>query len=339
VAWQEHLRGDPLEWLLSGEDPAVRAAALQCLLDRPSDDPDVVAARAAALDANPIRAILDAQRPDGAWVKPGPGYSPKYSATVWQVTFLDQLGADAADSRVRRACEYVLDFTQTSSGGFGAFGGGARSTRPAPSLAIHCLHGNLLRALIGFGYLDDPRVQAAIAWAAAAITGEGAITYYRSGTSGPGFACGANERRPCAWGAVKQVLALARIPAADRGPAVARAIEVGAAFLLSTDPAEAAYPWPSYSSGPSRSWFKLGFPSGYVTDVLQNLEALTAAGRARDPRLAHAVAWLESRQDADGRWKNQYAYNGKTTVDFERQGQPSRWVTLRACTVLRAVHG
>ncbi len=47
-------------------------------------------------------------------------------------------------------------------------------------------------------------------------------------------------------------------------------------------------------------------------------------------------SWLLSKQDADGRWRNEYAYNGKTWVDFERQGQPSKWVTLRACRVLRA---
>ena len=34
--------------------------------------------------------------------------------------------------------------------------------------------------------------------------------------------------------------------------------------------------------------------------------------------------------------KNSYAYNRKTWVDFERQGQPSKWVTLRACRFLRA---
>ena len=34
-----------------------------------------------------------------------------------------------------------------------------------------------------------------------------------------------------------------------------------------------------------------------------------------------------------------YAYNHKTWVDIERQGQPSTWVTLRACTGLRAAYG
>jgi hypothetical protein len=50
------------------------------------------------------------------------------------------------------------------------------------------------------------------------------------------------------------------------------------------------------------------------------------------------MRWLESRQDAAGRWRNRSACNGKTWVDFEEQGAPSKWVTLRACTVLRAAY-
>ena len=38
----------------------------------------------------------------------------------------------------------------------------------------------------------------------------------------------------------------------------------------------------------------------------------------------------------DGPLEDEYAYNGKTWVDFERQGAPSKWVTLRACLVLKA---
>jgi hypothetical protein len=45
---------------------------------------------------------------------------------------------------------------------------------------------------------------------------------------------------------------------------------------------------------------------------------------------------LLAKQDARGRWTNEYAYNGKTWVDIERQGQPSKWVTLRACRFLRS---
>jgi hypothetical protein len=90
---------------------------------------------------------------------------------------------------------------------------------------------------------------------------------------------------------------------------------------------------------PSQSWFKLGFPIGYVTDVLQNLSVLCELGFATDIRLHAAIVWLLSKQDTSGRWRNEYAYPGKTWVDIETQGQLSKWVTLRACSVLKLVYG
>jgi hypothetical protein len=86
---------------------------------------------------------------------------------------------------------------------------------------------------------------------------------------------------------------------------------------------------------PNGSWFKLGFPSGYVADVLQVMEAVAEAGAAADPRLARAVEWLLAQQDGEGRWRNRYDYHGKLQVDIDRGGGPSRWVTLRACRVLK----
>ena len=335
--WAGVLQGNPLPWLLDGEAPAVRHMALVQLLDLPGDDPEVQRTLAEAMKADPIAAILAGQEPGGYWAKPGPGYSPKYRATVWQLIFLDQLGADPGEPRVRAACEYVLAHTQAESGGFGASGDKAE-TAPPPSRVIHCLNGNLLRALLGFGYLEDERVQRAIDWEARAITGEGVARYYASGTTGPGFACAANEELPCAWGAIKALLALARIPGELRTGEVERAIGQGIEFLLSRDPASADYPMGWGNTRPSASWFKLGFPSGYVADVLQNLEALCELGVAADPRLEHAFSWLLSKQDGQGRWRNQYAYNGKTWADFEKQGQPSRWVTLRACRVLKMAY-
>jgi hypothetical protein len=163
--------------------------------------------------------------------------------------------------------------------------------------------------------------------------------WYASGTSGPGFACAANDGRPCAWGAVKEMLALAAIPADRRTERERRASDTGVAFLLSRDPAVADYPMGYGNTKPNGSWFKPGFPSGYVTDVLQTMQALAEHGVATDPRLDAAYAWLIGLAGADGRWKNRYAYTGKTTVPIERQGAPSKWVTLRACAVLRARYG
>lgn len=336
--WRRALKGDPLLWLMEEETPAVRHMTLRRLLDEPEDSPKIRRARSAAMQGGPIAAILAAQHRDGWWVKPGHGYAPKYRGTTWSVIFLDQLGADGSDPRVRKACLYVLEHVQSSTGGF-ASSGRKDEGPPSPATAIHCLNGNLLRALIGFGLLDDDRVKRAVRWQARSITGEGFDDYYRSGTSGPAFACVANQHLSCAWGAVKAMLALARIPPRRRAADVRRAIAVGAEFLLSRDPAIADYPMGLGNTRPSRNWFKFGFPSGYVADALQNLEALCELGYARDPRISGAVELVLSKQDRSGRWRNEYAYKGKTWLDLDKQGAPSKWVTLRACAVLKAALG
>lgn len=217
MAWRDHVRTDPLPWLLAEETPAVRAAALKRLCDTPDDDRDVRAAQAAAMRTGPIKAILDQQNSAGWWVKPGPGYATKYRSTVWSVVFLEQLGADPRHPQVANAVDYLLAMSATSAGGFGC-SGSKEERPPPPSMVIHCLNGNLLRAFIGFGRLDDVRVQAAVDWTARATSGEHVDRWYASSTPGPGFACAANDKLPCAWGAVKQLLALARVPDHTRSP-------------------------------------------------------------------------------------------------------------------------
>lgn len=330
---------NPLPWLLEPDaaNPGIRYFALIDLINRSRSDADVQAAQAALMQSGPVPAILANQQPDGSWEQPGPGYYPKYRGTVWSVTFLAQFGADGRDERVRAACAYVLDHSRAAAP-YGGFSAGAN-----PPGLIHCLQGNLVAALIDLGWLGDPRLDEAIDWLARSITGEGvaaaenkdaAPRYYRSGNSGPGFVCAANNQLPCAWGAVKAMLALGKIPEAKRTPAVQGAITTGVAFLLGRDPAVADYPTP-YGTKPSGSWFHFGYPLAYVTDMLQNLEALTALGYGRDRRLSPALDLLRSKRDAGGRWLMKYTYNGKIWADVEQVGQPSKWVTLRALRVLQ----
>jgi hypothetical protein len=337
--WVAALRADPRPWLLDARRPAVRQLALRWLEDRPADDPEVREAQAAAAARPPVASILDAQDPAGWWVKPGPGYAPKYTGTVWSLIVLEQLGAAPSDPRIAAACEYVLAHTQTAVGGLGCSGSHRADRPPPPSSVLHCLNGNLLRSLIAFGWLEDPRVAADIDWQARAILGgPGAPRFYASGTSGPDFACGVNEGLPCAWGAVKALRGFAAIPEDRRTPVIEAAIEAGVALLLDIDPATAGYP-AGWGGVISRAWFKLGFPSGYVADILQVGEVLAELGRARDPRLAGLVDRVLARQDEAGRWRNEYAYRGRLWTDMDEPGGPSPWVTLRACRFLRAALG
>jgi len=337
--WMASVNGEPLPWLLEhdAQNPGVRYFALQELLGHPADDARVMEAGAAVMSSGPVPAILAAQHPDGYWVKPGPGYRPKYRSTVWSLILLAQLGADGSEPRVHKGANYLLENAIASSGAF--------SVNRTPSMAIPCLNGNLITALLDLGWLKDERLKGVVEWEARVITGEGvapatdrdaALHYYLSGTCGPGFCCSGNNRKPCAWGAVKAMLAFSKLPEQARTPLVRDAIQVGVDFLLGKDPAVADYPMPQ-DTKPSRSWFQFAFPVFYVTDVLQNLEALTALGYGADPRLRRAVEWVLDKQDALGRWKLEYSYKGKTWVDIEQKGKPSKWVTLRALRVLRRV--
>ena len=142
--WRRRLNDDPLPWLLEldPENPGVRYFALRDLLDCSEEDPEVEAARSAIMATGPVPAILDAQYPEGYWVKPGGGYSPKYRSTVWQILLLAELGADPADERVRRGCEYLLTHSVASNGAFSA------RQKPVPSVCVHCLNGNMIGALL-----------------------------------------------------------------------------------------------------------------------------------------------------------------------------------------------
>ncbi|MES0279150.1 MAG: nitrogen fixation protein NifH [Dehalococcoidales bacterium] len=337
--WKERLKGDPTPWLLEVDaaQPAVRYFTLRDILGRRPDDSELRQAGDAVMASGPVPKILAAQYPEGFWVKPGPGYGPKYMGTVWQVTFLAQLGADGADPGVRAAVEYVLSNSIAPHGGF--------SVNKTPSAFIDCLAGNLGAALLDLGWGDDERLRKALQWQARTITGEGVASagdkstvrrYYKSGTFGPDFVCAANNG-PCAWGTVKAMLAFGKLPPSQRTPLIEMAIERGVGFLLSRDPAVADYHM-GWAEKPNRSWFKFGYPIAYVTDVLQNLEVLAALGYAGDSRMANALKLVESKQDARGRWKMEYGYNGKTWADIEEKGQPSKWVTLRALRVLKAAY-
>ena len=326
MGWQSKLNGDPLPWLLEPDDPSVRYFALRDLLGRSEDDPEVQRARWAIMQSGPVPTILGNRHPDGYWVKPGPGYWPSYRGTVWQIIFLADVGADGADERIRSSCEYTLTHAQAKSGGL--------SINGTPSGVVHCHNGNLVHAFLALGLpAEDDRIQRALDWQAGAILGEGA-TYYKSGTTGPGFGCAANSALPCAWSAVKALKAFSLLPLKAHTPRVARAIDAGVDFLLSRDLARADYP---HYERVSSSWFKFGYPLSYTSDILEALEVLARLGHARDPRLSNAIEFMLSKQDSEGRWKLEHTLNGKIWIDIEKKGQPSKWVTTRALRVLKAI--
>lgn len=333
MGWQDQINKNSLTWLLEEADPGVRYLALRDLLPENSG---VGEAAEIAHQAGRIAEVLAQMEPEGYWVRSGAGYNPKYRSTVWALILLGQLGASVAVApQIGIACEYLLDHALAEHGQFSSIRTGA------PSGTIDCLQGNLLTALMSVGY-TDPRLDLAVDWMARSLTGEGVapledksalLRFYRY-KSGPDFICGVNGDQMCAWGGVKVMLAFSHLPPEKRTPLVERAIRRGVELLLAVDPLTAAYPTRE-DKPPSRNWWKFGFPVFYITDLLQNVEALVRLGYGADPRLANALTYIREKQDADGRWALDYAYPGKTWVDFGEKRQPNKWVTLRALRVLK----
>ena len=70
--------------------------------------------------------------------------------------------------------------------------------------------------------------------------------------------------------------------------------------------------------------------------MLEILLILTRLGY-RDERLREALDLVAAKADDQGRWTLQSTFNDRFVVPIEAKGEPSRWVTLRALEVLRAV--
>ncbi len=337
MSWKDQLRADSVSWLLESNNPSVRYLALRDLLELPMEDSALKSARTLAHKEGPIAEILSQMEQAGYWVRPGPGYNPKYRSTVWSIIMLGQLGASAyEDKRIEHACKYLLahmaeggQFTTTTSG--------------APSGTVDCLQGNLCWALMELGY-DHPHLKKAYEWMARTVTGDGiapakdhdAPVRYYAYKCGPTFACGVNNQLSCAWGGVKVMLAFGKWPVKRRTALIKKAIKRGANFFFSIDPATANYPT-RLGDKPSRNWWKFGFPVFYVTDLLQLAEAMVRLGYGSDPRLKSTLDIVREKQDEQGRWALEYDYAGKTWVDFGKKKEPNKWVTLRALRVLKAV--
>jgi hypothetical protein len=328
------VRKEVLNWLLEPDGSGVDYLAMRDLTE--IGEKELAATRKKAHEKGPIANVLNEMNPEGYWEKPGAGYSPKYTGTVWSLILLSQLGASIdVDERIATACLYYLDHAMTENGQI--------SLNGTPSQTLDCIQGNILAAMMDMGFYD-PRMDKAYEWMAMTTTGEGVapmgdkstpLRYY-SGKIGPDFACGANNKLACAWGAVKVMMAFSRLPEEKRTDLINRAIDRGVDFLLGVDPVKAEYPHP-YAAKPSSNWWKFGFPVFYITDILQIAETLVRLRYGPDPRLRNTLELIQSKQDTQGRWLLEQDYRGKTWGEYGVKKQPNKWVTLRALRVLKAV--
>jgi hypothetical protein len=336
--WKGNLKADPLPWLLEESDPGARYLAMRDILDLPVNDPELIEARQTAHAQGSIALILNEMHPDGYWIEPGPGYLPKYRSLVWSLILLASLGARVEeDARIQKAIDYCLEHCLAPGGQF--------ASATAPGGTVDCLQGNLCWSLTELGS-TDARLDKAYDWMARTVTGEGIASLgdkrtaqrYYAGKCGPDFACGANDKKACAWGAGRVLMAFSRLPRDRWTPMIERAVARGIEFFLKED--LLSVPWPNgYAAKPSGNWWKFGFPVFYITDLLLAAEVLANLGKIADPRMEPLMRFILDKQDDAGRWVLENDYAGKTWGDWGMKKQPNKWVTLRALRVIKHLDG
>lgn len=312
-----------LDWLLDPSQPSVRYRALRDLEGRTASDGELRAIRSEI----PIRGwaaeILAERRPGGWWVSDQSLYVPKYLSTNWRMLVLADLGLTRGLPAVRESCELWMARSPLSGGGVG---GNSKGT------GHHCFTANMARALLEFGYEEDPRVRRALEWLVSTADPKG------------GWSCFGSGRNLDSW---EGLSAFAAYPREKWTAPMARCVEQAAEFFLERELHR--------QGGEYAPWYRFHYPIHYYYDLLVGLDLLTALGYTDDPRLRFALSILEEKRRADGRWNldaqhpdvegpiarwyDSHPKRRPTPFELERAGAPSRMVTLRALTVLARVEG
>ncbi len=330
--WKSILKNDPTSWLLKKEDPSIRYWALQDLLTKKKSDPEVLEAQELIMRSPIVTTILKNQNAEGYWENPDKWLYPKYKGTVHQIMLLADLGAKK-NHQIEKAIEFLF--------GFQLYSGIFKLEKPKTERGLqskitggYCYTALILRSLIHFGYLQDPRTQKII---------EFFIENYDSENGG--WPCQAYPINTagvfpanCFMGGVKPLLTFSKISENDRSPELQQIIDQEIETYLQNY----VYKYLRDKEGNRKAksgWTRFGFPLFYQSDALEALDMLTAF-KVRDERMQPALDLVIKAQQDDGTWllKNSVA-NGKMWIDIEEKGKPSKWITLRAMRVLKRYYG
>lgn len=306
---------EAVEYLLAG-DPAIRWQTLRDLTD--ADDDTVAAERARVATDGWGARLLAEQSDDGRW--DGGVYRPgwvdeerpmfdAWSATHFSLQQLVDYGVDPADPAVVAAIDRVAAHVRWEHDDEPYFDG---ETEP-------CINGVALTVAAYFGRGGAPIVDTLLAgqlpdggWNCWAEYGARVSSLHST---------------ICALEGLRDAL---RAGSADArlADALHRGEEVLLERRLLFRKSDGALIDPRFGMA--------SYPVRWFYDSLRALEYFRRAD-IRDPRLADAVELLRAKQLPDGRFPYENRHEGPVLFEMagESEGDPSRWVTLRALRVLR----
>lgn len=311
-----------IEWLMAS-DPAIRWQVLRDLLDAPASQVRDERARVAIEGFGAT--LLAMQASDGRWG--GVAWNRGWSSTMHALILLREFGADPDDPRVRAAVDRVAaHVTWTGCAPPECDGNAFFAGEIEP-----CINGQVASA--GACFRQD--VHALIArLCSEQLTDGGWNCDAEFGSTRSSF-----NTTLCVLEALREYQLTFGADAS-----IVTALARGHEYLLerrlfrrrSTGEIIAFDRKMGVESQAAPPAFtRVAFPTWWHYDVLWALDYLRRADVAPDPRVDEAVRLVRAAA-VDGRWSPAVTYPGEMLLDLgDRDGQPSRWLTLRALRVLR----
>ena len=310
-----------MQWLLDS-DPSIRWQVMRDLTGAPAEE--VAAERARVATEGVGARLLALQGADGSWA--GEAWNRGWDSTMHVLSLLREMGLDPASNEARNAVGLVRDrVTWRGWDWDGTWRGSDFVGNPFFAGEVEpCINGQVAASGAYFGQ-DIQRILGLLL--GEQLSDGGWNCEAANGSTRSSF-----NTTICALEALLEY-ELAR----GSHDAVTDARHRGQQYLLDR------HLFRRLSNGEAierdrkggAAWSRFAFPTWWHYDVLRGLEYLRHAGVTPDERAAEAIALVESKRDADGRWPLDHQYPGTMAVDLdEGEGRPSRWNTLRALRVL-----
>ena len=328
-----------LTWLLEDNNLPIRNLTKRFLLNEPVSKTEEDQINTYP----PINKLISLIKPDGTWGNPKNPYK-KYTGDYWQLIFLSDLNANPVEV-IRNASLKILSY-QLPGGGF--------THKIGSKFSLICLTANIMRSLIHFK-IEDERTQKGIDFITNHII------------NNQGVYCSPDPLytllTDCQMALTKVLAMYATLNSKKTSTKIKKASKIienkivenniykylptgsrdyhkkikgkKSAEIRKIREKTINHPEMIQKTGIKKSWTKFGFPLSYTSDILETLYWLSRSEITYRKEFTEAITLLIESMNPSGYWVNQIAFRNPMLVTIEEKNAPSKWLTFRACYVLK----